>query len=317
MKILITGGAGFIGSEMCHQLVLNGHRVIVIDSLTYASNLESLSSIWQEIEFINLDIRDFAGLNRLFTKKHFDAIVNFAAETHVDNSILNPQIFAETNVIGTVNLLEQARKFNVKLLQVSTDEVYGSIEKGEFRESDSYNPSSPYSSSKASAELILSSYVKTFGINALGVRCSNNYGVRQHSEKLIPSFISRLSMGLKVPIYGKGTNVREWINVKDSVSGILRVLESGAVGEFYNISTGYFLSNIELTKKLLVLFNLDESMIEFVHDRAAHDFRYAISSQKIRSELNWKPEVEFDTGLKSTVEWYLDNPNYMRNPERG
>jgi dTDP-glucose 4,6-dehydratase len=317
MKIVITGGAGFIGSEMCHQLVSNGHRVVVIDSLTYASNLESLSTIWEEIEFVNLDIRDSSALNKFFAKSHFDAIVNFAAETHVDNSILSPQIFAETNVMGTVNLLEQARKLDIKLLQVSTDEVYGSIETGEFRECDPYNPSSPYSSSKASAELILSSYVKTFKTNALGVRCSNNYGVRQHSEKLIPLFISRLSKGKKVPVYGKGTNVREWINVRDSVSGIIRVLESGTVGEFYNVSTGYFLSNIELTKKLLVIFNLDESMIEFVQDRAGHDFRYAISSEKIRNELNWKPKVEFDTGLKSTVEWYLDNPNYMRNLERG
>jgi dTDP-glucose 4,6-dehydratase len=266
-----------------------------------------------EIRFTKLDIRDSVGIDRFFATESFDAIINFAAETHVDNSISNPKIFAETNVMGMVNLLEQTRKHDIKFLQISTDEVYGSILEGKFREQDSLNPSSPYSSSKASAELILNSYIKTFRVEALGVRCSNNYGERQHPEKIIPSFISRLNSGNKVPVYGGGNNVREWINVKDSASGILRVLELGRIGEYYNISTGYFLSNIELTRKLLALFNMDESMIEFVVDRPGHDFRYAIDSEKIRRELGWNPEIEFESGLKSTVEWYLSNPSYLQS----
>jgi dTDP-glucose 4,6-dehydratase len=317
MKIVVTGGAGFIGSEMCHQLLNSGHQVAVLDSLTYASRMKSLEPILKDIEFVQLDIRNNLELNRFFATEFFDAIINFAAETHVDNSISNPQIFAETNVIGTVNLLEQARKLDLRFLQVSTDEVYGSISEGTFNEEDPLNPSSPYSSSKASAELILSSYVKTFGVNALGVRCSNNYGFRQHPEKLIPSFISRLRVGKKVPIYGLGKNVREWIHVKDSTSGILQVLESGRTGEFYNISSGFFLSNLELTYKLLNLFDMDESMIEFVEDRAGHDFRYAISSKKIQGELGWKPTIEFEVGLKSTVEWYLNNPDYLQSHAGG
>jgi dTDP-glucose 4,6-dehydratase len=312
MKIVVTGGAGFIGSEMSRQLLDRGHQVAVLDSLTYASRVQSLESIMNEIRFTKLDIRDSVGIDRFFATESFDAIINFAAETHVDNSISNPKIFAETNVMGMVNLLEQTRKHDIKFLQISTDEVYGSILEGKFSEQDSLNPSSPYSSSKASAELILNSYIKTFRVEALGVRCSNNYGERQHPEKIIPSFISRLNSGNKVPVYGGGNNVREWINVKDSASGILRVLELGRIGEYYNISTGYFLSNIELTRKLLALFSMDESMIEFVVDRPGHDFRYAIDSEKIRRELGWNPEIEFDSGLKSTVEWYLSNPSYLQ-----
>ena len=316
MKVVVTGGAGFIGSEMCFQLLKSGYEVSVIDSLTYAGRIESLKPIWNDIRFVKLDIRDTDGLSNFFKSRKFNVIVNFAAETHVDNSILRPQLFAETNIVGTVNLLEQSRKYGIKFLQISTDEVYGSTLEGEFKESDALNPSSPYSSSKASAELILNSYVKTYGIEALGVRCSNNYGERQHPEKLIPFFVSKLLNGLSVPIYGSGENVREWIHVKDSVSGIIEVMERGRVGDFYNISTGYFLSNLGLTRKLLEIFNLDETMIQFVNDRPGHDFRYAINSEKIRNELQWKPKIEFDYGLKNTVEWYLRNQDYLQNQNR-
>jgi dTDP-glucose 4,6-dehydratase len=313
MKVLVTGGAGFIGSEMCFQLVNLGHKVSVIDSLTYAGNFDSLNAIASEVSFTNLDLRDFNGINSYFARHSFDVVVNFAAETHVDNSIESPRIFIESNVMGTFNLLEQARKHDFKFLQISTDEVYGSIREGEFSEDYKLEPSSPYSASKASAELIINSYLKTFGVRASGVRCSNNYGPRQNSEKLIPAFIRKLTRGEKVPVYGTGKNIREWIHVSDSVSGIIQVMLEGRVGEYYNISSSEFYSNLEVTNLLLSFFDKDESCIEFVEDRKGHDFRYAINSEKIRSELGWSPKIAFSTGLVSTIEWYLQNPEYLKN----
>ncbi len=313
MRIAVTGGAGFIGSEMCIQLNTKGHEVHVIDSLTYAGKRESLASIIDSIEFSKLDIRDSVSLDTFFFQNSFDIVVNFAAETHVDNSIENPRIFLESNVMGTFNLLEQARKHNFRFLQISTDEVYGSIREGEFSEEHKLEPSSPYSASKASAELIVNSYLKTFGVNALGVRCSNNYGPRQNSEKLIPAFIRKITRGEKVPVYGTGKNIREWIHVSDSVSGIIQVMLEGRVGEYYNISSSEFYSNLEVANLLLSFFDKDESCIEFVEDRKGHDFRYAISSEKIRSEHGWSPKIPFSTGLVSTIEWYLHNPEFLKN----
>ena len=311
MNVCITGGAGFIGSEMVRQLVLAEENVTVIDSLTYAGNPESLLGVTDHINFLEIDIRDSAKLSKIFKEHHFDAVINFAAETHVDNSIKNPEIFLETNILGTFNLLELTRKYEFKFMQISTDEVYGSIRDGEFVESDKLDPSSPYSASKASAELLMQAYIKTYSINALGVRCSNNYGHYQHHEKLIPSFISRIMNGNKVPVYGDGTNVREWIHVSDSVLGIIKVLELGKLGEFYNISSGDFRSNLEVTQRILEHFSLDENSIDFVEDRLGHDFRYAISSSKIRNELGWEPRVDFTEGLRRTIEWYENNPNYL------
>ena len=313
MRIAVTGGAGFIGSEMCVQLSAKGHEVHVIDSLTYAGKKESLASIIDFIKFSKLDIRDSVSLDAFFFQNSFDIVVNFAAETHVDNSIENPGIFLESNIMGTFNLLEQARKHNFRFLQISTDEVYGSIREGEFSEEHKLEPSSPYSASKASAELIVNSYLKTFGVNALGVRCSNNYGPRQNSEKLIPAFIRKITRDEKVPVYGTGKNIREWIHVSDSVSGIIQVMLEGRVGEYYNISSSEFYSNLEVTNLLLSFFDKDESCIEFVEDRKGHDFRYAINSEKIRSELGWSPKIAFSTGLVSTIEWYLHNPEYLKN----
>lgn len=311
MKICVTGGAGFIGSETVRQLVEEGHEVTVIDSLTYAGNLKSLEAVQKQINFLRLDIRDAQKLASAFLEGNFDSVVNFAAETHVDNSINSPEIFLETNILGAFNLLELAKKYEFKFLQVSTDEVYGSIREGEFVESDKLDPSSPYSASKASAELLMQSYIKTYSIHALGVRCSNNYGHYQHYEKLIPAFISRIINGGKVPVYGDGSNVREWIHVSDSVAGILKVLESGQVGEFYNISSGDFRSNLEVTRMIIEHFGYEDDAIEFVKDRPGHDFRYAISSSKIRKELGWEPKVDFINGLSHTIQWYVDNPNYL------
>lgn len=311
MKICVTGGAGFIGSETVRQLANSTYEITVIDSLTYAGNLGSLSQVRNQINFLEFDIRDSAKLKNVFNETRFDAVVNFAAETHVDNSISSPEIFLETNILGAFNLLELARKHEFKFLQVSTDEVYGSIRDGEFVESDKLNPSSPYSASKASAELLMQAYIKTYDIAALGVRCSNNYGHYQHFEKLIPAFIGRIINKSKVPVYGDGSNVREWIHVSDSVIGILKVLELGQVGQFYNISSGDFHSNLEVARRIIEHFGGGDDSIEFVKDRPGHDFRYAISSSKIRSELGWEPKVDFANGLSRTIKWYEDNPEYL------
>lgn len=311
MKILVTGGAGFIGSEFVRQLVQHRYKIYVIDSLTYAGNLDSIRNVIDKINFECIDIRNGNKLKEYFARIDVDAVVNFAAETHVDNSIDAPNIFLETNILGTFNLLELARKHQFRFLQVSTDEVYGSIKSGEFYENDKLNPSSPYSASKASAELLVNAYLTTYSIDALGVRCSNNYGPYQNAEKLIPRFISMASRGLKVPVYGTGKNVREWIHVTDSVSGIRKVLEFGKTGEFYNISSGVFRNNLEVTMEILKYFGFSESQMEFVEDRLGHDFRYAINSDKIRNELGWIPRIDFEYGLKSTIDWYISNPSYL------
>jgi dTDP-glucose 4,6-dehydratase len=311
LKIAITGGAGFIGSEMVRQLSHLGEEIIVIDSLTYAGNIDSISEVRDKIQFEKIDIRDKNLVQEFFSNSEVDAVVNFAAETHVDNSIASPEIFLETNVLGTFNLLESARRNRFRFLQVSTDEVYGSIRNGDFKEGDKLDPSSPYSASKAAAELLMQAYIKTYSVEALGVRCSNNYGHYQNREKLIPAFISKIVSGGKLPVYGTGENVREWIHVSDSVSGIYKVLREGKVGDFYNISSQDFRTNLEVTRVILEVFGKDESYIEFVEDRLGHDFRYAIDSSKIRNELDWTPVVEFGSGLRSTIKWYLDNPDYL------
>jgi len=311
MNIVVTGGAGFIGSEMVRQLAQTSDQVIVIDSLTYAGNRNSISTVADQIQFEKIDIRDKNRIEDFFANTKVDAVANFAAETHVDNSISSPEIFLQTNILGTFNLLEAAREYKFRFLQVSTDEVYGSIREGEFKESDKLEPSSPYSASKASAEMLLQAYVTTYSVEALGVRCSNNYGYYQNREKLIPAFIDRMVHGEKLPVYGTGKNVREWIHVSDSVAGIIKVLKAGKVGEFYNISSNDFQENIEVTRKIIEFFNGDESCIEYVEDRLGHDFRYAIDSSKIRSELNWVPRIKFEDGLAETINWYLDNPDFL------
>lgn len=311
MKILITGGAGFIGSEMVRQLAETSHDIHVLDSLTYAGNFAAIEPVLNPDHFAEIDIRDSSAISKYFDLNQFDSVVNFAAETHVDNSIQNPEIFLETNVLGTFNLLEEARKHNFRFLQISTDEVYGSIRAGEFSEEDKLDPSSPYSASKAAAELLLQSYIKTYSVNALGVRCSNNYGHFQNSEKLIPTLIRKMKKGEKLPIYGSGKNVREWIHVSDSVQGIINVLEHGKKGEFYNISSSEFLENLDVARKIIQYFGGNDDCIEYVQDRLGHDFRYAIDSTKIRKELGWKPRVPFEQGLRETIKWYIENPEYL------
>ena len=311
MNIVVTGGAGFIGSEMVRQLDSTSNRIIVIDSLTYAGNKTSLSGVIEKIQFEKIDIRDKKAVNEFFASSPVDSVINFAAETHVDNSISTPEIFLETNILGTFNLLEAAREHKFRFLQVSTDEVYGSIGQGEYREDDKLDPSSPYSASKASAEMLMQAYVKTYSVEALGVRCSNNYGFYQNREKLIPAFIGKLIAGKKVPVYGTGKNVREWIHVSDSVAGIKKVLDKGKVGEFYNVSSQDFRTNLEVTRKIVDFLKKDDSSIEYVEDRLGHDFRYAIDSSKIRDDLGWHPLIDFESGLNQTIQWYLDNREYL------
>ncbi len=305
-----------MGSETTRQLVHLGHEVTVIDSLTYASHVRNLESVSAQIKFLKIDIRDGNKLSEVLTQNLYDAVINFAAETHVDNSIKSPRIFLETNVIGTFNLLEAAQKYNFRLLQVSTDEVYGSASVGSFTEESSFNPSSPYSASKAAAEMFINAFVSTYGLDIVGVRCSNNYGPFQNTEKLIPTLIRKTIDNEKLPLYGNGKNVREWIHVSDSSRAIIAVLLRGTPGSFYNISSGNFEENLEVARKVLDYFGAQYSRIEFVEDRPGHDFRYAIDSRKIREELSWYPKIDFDSGLKETIDWYSNNVDWaLRNRE--
>ena len=284
------------------------YEISVIDSLSYAGRIRNISSVQSSIDFEKLDIRDTSALNTLFQNNRFDCVVNFAAESHVDRSISNPDLFLSTNVLGALNLLEMCKKFGVsRFLQISTDEVYGSLLEGFATEDFPFNPSSPYAASKASAEHFVNAYATTYGLNTGLVRCSNNYGPRQFPEKLIPVAIKALIDGEKVPIYGSGSNVREWVHVEDCARGILQVLERGNPADIYNISSGEFSDNLSLVKKILPLLDKDESAISFVRDRKGHDFRYAIDSTKIKQELGWKTLIPLESGLRSTVDWYLSN----------
>lgn len=309
MNLLVTGGAGFIGSEFVSQIALDPIvQVTVLDSLTYAGDIRNLESCNDIIDFVKIDIRNLQELDSLFEKKKFTHVLHFAAESHVDNSISNPGLFAETNVLGTLNLLQVSKKYSIeRFLHVSTDEVYGSIEEGFSTENSPLNPSSPYSASKAAAEHFVFSYLHTFNLPVLMVRCSNNYGPRQFPEKLIPHFISRLQKNESVPVYGDGKNIREWMHVSDCARGIALVLEKGEIGDIYNISSGIFKENLEVTRMLVNMMGKGPELISFVEDRKGHDFRYAIDSSKIRKELGWEPKVQLEEGLKETVRWFTEN----------
>lgn len=311
MNILVTGGAGFIGSEFVRILAQDQKcKVTVIDSLTYAGNLDNLKTVKEEIVFYQADIRNSELLKELFLQSDFTKIVHFAAESHVDNSISNPNPFLDTNVGGTLNLLKLAHQFNIEeFIHVSTDEVYGSIISGFANEEYPFNPSSPYSASKASAEHFVKAWSDTYGLKSKVVRCSNNYGPRQHSEKFIPRAIGRLLNGEKIPIYGSGMNIREWIHVADCANAILSVMNSSNWSGIFNISSGEFRTNLEIAHELLQIFELDSSYLEYVEDRKGHDFRYAMDSSRIRTELGWEPRIGLSAGLKSTVDWYRNFAN--------
>jgi len=316
MKLLITGGAGFIGSNFIHY-TLKHHKkdeVVNFDKLTYCGNLENLRDIEKNprYKFIKGDICDAKLVEKVFQKEKPDFILNFAAETHVDRSIKNPKNFTQTNVLGTHTLLEASRKYNIKkFLQISTDEVYGSIKKGKFKEIDSLLPNSPYAASKAGADLLVRSYYKTFNLPILITRSSNNFGPYQYPEKLIPLFITNILQGKKVPLYGTGLNVRDWIYVLDNCAGIDIVLRKGKIGEIYNIGGGNEKTNLEIAKIILKELGKDESWIEYVKDRPGHDFRYALDTRKI-IKLGWKPKYSFEKAIKETINWYKTHQNWWK-----
>ena len=314
MRLLVTGGSGFIGTNFVRdQLARHPERSVVnLDALTYAGNPANLADLASDPRyvFVRGDIRDAALVSDLMGE--VDAVVHFAAESHVDRSITDPGAFVSTNVQGTFTLLEAARRAGVdRFLHVSTDEVYGSIAEGAFREMDPLRPSSPYSASKAGSDLLALAYHTTHGLPVVVTRCSNNYGPYQFPEKLIPLFVTNLLEGRKVPVYGSGTNVREWIYVLDHCRAIEFVLDRGAPGEVYNIGSGVEKTNLEITDALLRLLGRDESAVEHVDDRKGHDFRYAIDCSKLRA-LGWTPAFGFEEALAETVEWYRANEAWWR-----
>ncbi len=318
MKLLITGGAGFIGSCFVRHILnkYKDYQVINLDALTYAGNIENLDDVKNNsnYRFVHGNICDKALVRELINGEKVDAVINFAAESHVDRSITGPEIFIETNVKGTLNLLQAAKEAKIqRFLQVSTDEVYGTLGKdGYFYETTPLAPNSPYSASKASADLLVRAYFETYKMPVLNTRCSNNYGPYQYPEKLIPFFISQLLKGEKVPVYGDGMNVRDWLYVYDHCSAIDTVLHKGKVGEVYNIGGHNEKTNLEITRIILDAMGKDENSIKYVEDRLGHDKRYAIDNHKIQSELGWEPSLTFEEGIKLTIDWYLNNQDWMR-----
>ena len=314
MRLLVTGGAGFIGSNYV-RMIASGEiegvsEVTVLDKLTYSGNKENLEGISRsDFEFVEGDICDVDLVHHV--TRNIDAILNFAAESHVDRSIDSSREFYLTNVVGTQTLLEAARKNEVQtFLQVSTDEVYGSITKGSWDEEFALQPNSPYAASKASADLLVRSYVKTYGMDVRITRSSNNYGPYQFPEKVIPLFITNLIRGKKVPLYGSGSNIRDWLHVSDHCRGIHLVLKKGKPGDVFNIGGGRELSNLELTRVILDSMGEDEEQIEHVSDRPGHDFRYSLNIAKIQRELGYKPTVSFESGIRDTIEWYKENKGW-------
>ncbi|RHP36260.1 dTDP-glucose 4,6-dehydratase [Lachnotalea sp. AF33-28] len=322
MKILVTGGAGFIGGNFVHYMVNKypEDQIVNLDLLTYAGNLETLKPVEGKpnYKFVRGDIADRPFIMDLFEKERFDVVVNFAAESHVDRSITDPGIFVRTNVLGTQVLLDASKEYGVKRYhQVSTDEVYGDLPLDRpdlfFTEETPIHTSSPYSSSKASADLFVLAYYRTFGLPVTVSRCSNNYGPYHFPEKLIPLMISRALADEKLPVYGNGQNVRDWLHVEDHCVAIDLIIRKGRVGEIYNIGGHNERTNLEVVQTILKALNKPESLIQYVSDRPGHDRRYAIDPTKLETELGWKPKYNFDTGIQQTIQWYLDNKEWWQH----
>lgn len=315
MNLLVTGGAGFIGSNYIEQIAKSTRwdRIFILDALTYAGNKSNLTDALSDsrLQFVHGDIRNSDLVDELM--RQVDTVVHFAAESHVDRSILNPNEFVSTNVLGTSCLLNAAMRYEIiKFVHISTDEIYGSIDHGSWTEASPVEPNSPYSASKASSDLIALSYFKTYGFPVVVTRCSNNYGKYQFPEKLIPLSITNLIEGKPIPIYGDGLNSRDWLDVRDHCRAINLVEEKGLPGEVYNIGGGQELSNIELAKQLLENFQLDESFINFVEDRKGHDRRYSVSFEKIQAQCGYEPIHKFKDSLSETITWYKDNPQWWK-----
>jgi dTDP-glucose 4,6-dehydratase len=310
-KILVTGAAGFIGSEFVRQSVKQGFEIVAVDKLTYAASLERLAQVKGRYSFYRADICNLSKIEAIFKKERPKAVVHFAAETHVDRSIKNAYPFLETNVKGTHILLEAARHWGVKrFIHISTDEVYGDTHRGSFKEDDPLLPSSPYAVSKASADLLIKAYQRTYGFPAIIVRPSNNYGPWQYPEKFIPVVILKALNDEKIPIYGKGINKREWLDLSDCARGILTVVNRGRLGQVYNLGSGKERKNIDVALTILRLLDKPKKLISFVKDRPGHDYRYSLDSSKIR-RLGFKPRVSFDQGLKETVGWCRQNDQWI------
>ena len=319
-NILVTGAAGFIGSNFA-EFMVNKHpeyNIVVYDKLTYAGNINNLNKVQDKIIFVQGDICDLEKVTETFEKYNIDAVVHFAAESHVDNSIKTPFIFTQTNVIGTHTLLEVAKRFwgegsPNKFVHISTDEVYGTLgEEGFFTERSPIQPNSPYSASKAGSDLIALAYYETFKMNVTVTNCSNNYGPYQHNEKLIPHMIKLALNDEKLPVYGQGLNIRDWLYVEDHCEAIDLVLHNGKSGERYNIGGHNEKRNIEIVKLILKHLGKPESLISFVEDRKGHDYRYAIDPTKIKNELSWEPKTKFEDGIVKTIDWYLENKDWLK-----
>ena len=321
-KILVTGGLGFIGSNLIAKLLKKKYKVLNIDKVSYASNFYNTKDFLKNknYKFIKCNLNNLNKLRNIINKYKPNGIFNVAAETHVDRSIDGPKNFIDSNIVGTFNLLEiiKAYKNKIKLIHISTDEVYGDVLNGRSKEDDPYKPSSPYAASKASSDHLVYSYVKTFNIPAIITNCSNNFGPKQHPEKLIPKLIYNILNNKNLPIYGKGKNSREWIYVGDHCDALLKVYTSGKLGEFYNIGSNYNIDNLTVVKKLLLIAKKKIKFgknvkIKFVKDRPGHDMRYAIDSNKIKKQLKWRPKINFMIGLEKTFDWYKSNQKYYSN----
>ena len=315
MKLLITGGLGFIGSNFILRLLQNNSNLEItnLDAGFFGSNPQNLKNLENNpnYQFVNGNITDHILMEKLIEKS--DAIINFAAESFVDRSISNAKPFFNSNVLGVFTILEIIKKFPKRFIHISTDEVFGSLQEGTANELSRYNPSSPYSATKASAELLINSYVVTHNCDCLITRCTNNYGPRQFPEKLIPKVIILASKNMKIPVYGTGKNIRDWLYVDDHCDAIFDVLNRGKSGDSYNISANNELDNLYIIRKILSLMDKSEELIDFVEDRPGHDFRYSMSSSKIQNTLNWKPKVDFESGLKNTIDWYMNNQKLWEN----
>src|SRR4030065_2296485 len=314
-KLLVTGGAGFIGSEFVRQGVKKGYKIIVVDKLSYAGDLERLKEVKKEISFYRTDVTDKDSLEHIFKTERPDTVVHFAAESHVDRSILDASPFLDTNVKGTQILLDIAGKYRIeRFINISTDEVYGEIKgKGRFYETTPLNPNSPYSVSKAAADMLGRACHRTYGMPVITIRPSNNYGPWQYPEKLIPVVILKALNSEKVPVYGTGENIREWLFVSDGINAVFEILEKGRIGEIYNVGSGEEERNIDVVKAVLKLLGKPEDLIEFIKDRPGHDLRYSLNSDKIKNSLGWKANISFENGIEETVKWYMENMKWMNS----
>ncbi len=313
-NLLVTGGAGFIGSEFVRQAAKIGYKIAVIDNLSYAGDIERIKEVKNNIAFYKVDITEKESVENIFKVEKPDIVVHWAAESHVDRSIMDAAPFLDTNIKGTHVLLDISKDYEVsKLINISTDEVYGELdEEGQFYETTALNPNSPYSVSKASADMLGRAYFRTYGLPVITVRPSNNYGHWQYPEKLIPVVILKALNNEKIPVYGTGQNIREWLYVSDCASAVLNIIEKGAAGDVYNIGSEEERRNIDVVKTILKILDKPEELIEFTKDRLGHDYRYSLNSDKIKDQIGWEASVRFDDGIAKTVKWYLDNMQWVK-----